>query len=129
MPKTIGYFEGTNPEWLTALVAQGHNTLPVSNGYDGHGRNVRLYSANIHDDLVIGYLHKVVSPSSWESSTEDILHAIKAYGVPLLLAVPAGLQDSARKLLGNLGDNIQLVDPAEMPAAIERLIGVAVQVR
>jgi len=121
MPKTIGYFEGTNPEWLTALVARGHNTLPVSNGYDGHGKNVRLYSSTIHDDLVIGYLHKVISPPSWEASTDEILHGIKTYNVPCLLAVPAELHDNAKALLGDMS-SIKLVDPSEMMSQIDKLL-------
>jgi len=121
MPKTVGYFEGTNPEWLTALVAMGHNTLPVSNGYDGHGKNVRLYSKTVHDDLVIGYLHKVISPPTWEASTEEILHGIKTYDIPMLLVVPRELHDSARKLLGDCGDHIKFVDPADVLAELKKL--------
>jgi hypothetical protein len=121
MPKTIGYFEGTNPEWLTALVARGHNTLPVSNGYDGHGKNVRLYSSTIRDDLVIGYLHKVISPPGWEASTEEILHGIKTYGIPCLLAVPSALHDNAKALLGDLS-SIKLVDPDRMLDEVDKLL-------
>ena len=112
--KTIGYFEGTDPEWLTILVANGHDTLPISNGYDGHGKNVRLFSSEDKVDAVIGYLHKVVAPSRWEATTEDILHGCITYNVPVLLAVPSDLHGKAKELLGKVADKVKLVEPAEM---------------
>jgi len=122
MPKVIGYFEGTNPEWLTALVAMGHSTLPVSNGYDGHGKNVRQYDASNKDDVVIGYLHKVISPPAWEATTADILHSIVTYEIPCLLAVPEAHQAQAKALLGKVPDSVLLVDPARMMDELRRLL-------
>ena len=121
--KVIGYFEGTDPVWLTSLVAQGHDTLPVSNGYDGHGKHVRLFSAKDKVHAVIGYLHKVVAPPEWEASTEDILQSCFTYGVPVLLAVPKELHGDAKKLLGPVADKLQLVDPAGMLDALKKVLG------
>jgi hypothetical protein len=122
MPKVIGYFEGTNPEWLTALVAMGHSTLPVSNGYDGHGKNVRQYNANNKDDLVIGYLHKVVSPPAWEATTADILHGIVTYEIPCLLVVPEAHHAQAESLLGRIPASVRLVDPGRVMDELNRLL-------
>ena len=121
--KVVGYFEGTDPVWLTSLIARGHDTLPVSNGYDGHGKNVRLFSAKDKVDAVIGYLHKVVAPRRWEASTEDILHGCFTYNVSVLLAVPQELHEEAGKLLGPVAGKVQLVDPAAMMDALKQALG------
>jgi len=120
--KTIGYFEGTDPIWLTTLTVEGCDTLPVSNGYDGHGKNVRLFSAQNKVDAVIGYLHKVVAPPGWEASTEDILHACLTYEIPVLLAVPSKLHAQAKKLLGRTGKRVRFTDPAQMLNALQEIL-------
>lgn len=119
MSKTIGYFEGSNPEWLTTLVAMGHNTIPVSNGYDGHGKNVRLFNAKSHEDVVIGYLHKVATPVDWEATTMDILHGCFTYDIPVLLAVPGEYHAAALEVLGDCGSKVELIDPLNMVTAIK----------
>jgi hypothetical protein len=121
--KVVGYFEGTDPVWLTSLVARGHDTLPVSNGYDGHGKNVRLFSGKDKVHAVIGYLHKVVAPPRWEASTEDILQSCFNYNVPVLLAVPKELHEDAKKLLGTAAKKVKLVDPAKMLDALKKALG------
>jgi hypothetical protein len=119
--KMVGYFEGTDSPWLTTLIAQGWDTMPVSNGYDGHGKNVALFTSQSKVDVVIGYLHKVIAPLTAEISTRDILHACITYDIPVLLACPEALQGAASKILGELGANVQLVDPAEMLPRMKQL--------
>ena len=120
--KTIGYFEGTDAILLTSLTAQGSDTIPVSNGYDGHGKNVRLFNARDKVDVVIGYLHKVVVPKGWEVTTMDILHACVTYDIPVLLAVPCKLHSKAEKLLGKAAEHITLVEPSEMLEAVKEAL-------
>ncbi len=120
--KSIGYFEGTDSIWLTSLTAQGCDTLPVSNGYDGHGKNVRLFNARDKVDAVIGYLHKVVAPKEWEVTTSDILHACITYDIPVLLAVPCKLHGKSRKLLGKAAEHVRLVEPSEMLETIKDIL-------
>ena len=120
MSKVIGYFEGTDSLWLTTLVAKGYDTMPVSNGYDNHGKNVRLYNMNNRDNVVIGYLHKVIGPINMDATTEDILHACAVYSIPVILACPRELQDGAKPKLGKMAEHVQLVDPAGMIAAVEQ---------
>ena len=120
--KNIGYFEGTDSIWLTSLIAQSCNTIPVSNGYDGHGKNVRLFSSKDKVDAVIGYLHKVVTPKDWEVTTTDILHACITYDIPVLLAVPCKLHEKARKLLGKAAEHVCLVEPSEMMETIKEVM-------
>ena len=40
MRKIVGYFEGTDSTLLTALVCDGYDTVPISNGFDNHGMHV-----------------------------------------------------------------------------------------
>ncbi len=120
--KVIGYFEGTDPVWLTSLIARGHDTLPVSNGYDGHGKNVRLFSAKDKVHAIIGYLHKVVAPPEWGTGTEDILQSCFTYGIPVLLAVPDELHRDARELLGKVAEKVRLVDPRDMLKALSQAL-------
>jgi len=120
--KSIGYFAGADSIWLTSLTAQGCDTLPVSNGYDGHGKNVRLFNDRDKVDAVIGYLHKVVVPKGWEVNTVDILHACITYDIPVLLAVPGKLHGKAKKLLGKAVEHVRLVEPSEMLDAVKEVL-------
>jgi len=36
----IGYLEGTNPDVLSSLIARGHDTVPIGNGWDNHGKYI-----------------------------------------------------------------------------------------
>lgn len=120
--RSIGYFEGTDSIWLTSLIAQSFDTIPVSNGYDGHGKNVRLFNARDKVDAVIGYLHKVVTPKDWDVTTADILHACITYDIPVLLAVPCKLHGKSRKLLGKAAEHVRLVEPSEMLETIKDIL-------
>jgi hypothetical protein len=122
MSHVIGYLEGTDPLWLTTLVAQGYDTIPVSNGYDNHGKNLRLYNEHNRDALVIGYLHKVITPAFSEATPADILHGCLTHHVPVLLACPQALQAGAATRLGGLAAKVQLVEPEQMVTAIERMM-------
>jgi hypothetical protein len=98
--KSIGYFGGTDSSILTSLMCDGHDTCPVSNGYDNHGRCVRLINEVQRYDLLIGYMHKVFAPDSMnpkDPSYQDIFHVCHTHRVPLLLLVPAELSIRARR--------------------------------
>jgi hypothetical protein len=123
--KTIGYFEGTDSKVLTSLVCDGHLTLPISNGYDSHGRHVRLINEEKRYDLLVGYLHKIFSPSNLDlnyTSYQDIFHVCRTYRVPLLLEVPAELHEKARALFDEVPDIVQFVDPADTIAVAKRIL-------
>ena len=116
--KRIGYFDGTDSRLLTALVCDGYDTIPVSNGRDNHGHHVRLINDTNRVDLLIGYLHKIIAPDGaareqGDITTEDLFHICRILEIPLLLEIPAGLQPRAGKLLGGAPDVVRLVDPAD----------------
>ena len=123
--KTIGYFGGTDSRILTTLVCDGHLTLPVSNGYDSHGRHVRLINEAKRYDLLIGYLHKIFAPHNADpnyTSYQDIFHVCRTYRVPLLLEVPAELHEKARALFDEVPDIVEFVDPADTIAVAKRIL-------
>ncbi len=121
--KRVGYFEGTDSTLLTHLICQGCDTIPISNGFDNHGRHVRLINENNRLDLLIGYLHKIYAPEDAETRYQDIFHICRIYRMPLLLVVPRELHDSARELLRGIPEEVHFVDPAEQVERALALLG------
>jgi hypothetical protein len=122
----VGYFEGTDPLLLTTLAAEGVETLPVANTWDGHGKYVNHLSKG-EVSVVVGYLHKVIPAESVRTSElsvmlDNILGACKAHGIPVLLIVPSTLHDKAKKILGEIGSNVHLVAPEELEAHIRKYL-------
>ncbi len=124
--KSIGYFEGTDAALLTRLVCEGYDTMPVSNGYDSHGRHVRLINEEKRYDLLIGYLHKIFAPESLEmtdyTNHKDVFQICCTYHVPLMLVVPEELQKKARALLGEVPDIVHFVDSADVITAANKIL-------
>jgi len=60
---TIGYVEGIDPLTLTRLSAAGIGTMPISNGFDNHGKFINNLSERDQVDLLVGHLQ-----SSWPRS-------------------------------------------------------------
>jgi hypothetical protein len=116
--KRVGYFEGTDSTLLTSLVCQGYDTLPVSNGYDNHGRHVRLINEENRYDVLVGYVHKIYAPDGREdpnyTTFQDIFHVCQIHSVPLLLEVPAELHDKVQGLFGEPPDIVRFIDPDDM---------------
>ena len=122
----VGYFEGTDPLLLTKLAAEGVETLPVANTWDGHGKYVNHLSKG-EVNVVVGYLHKVIPAESVRTSSlslmiDNMLSACKINDIPVLLIVPATLQDKAKKILGDIGPNVHIVALEELEAQIRKYI-------
>jgi hypothetical protein len=117
MTKLIGYMEGADPVWLTILQVKGYNTVPLSNGMDGHGQHIRLISDHARPDLVICYVHKLIPPAEAEFTAAELLLPAKLYSIPVLVVCPAAYHGEAAKLLPPPSDGIELVDPS---AVLER---------
>ena len=117
MRKTIGYFEGTDSPLLTALICDGYDTIPISNGYDNHGAHIRLINQENRVDLLIGYLHKVYAPEGAKPGVakyQDIFLICRNFNIPLLLEIPEELHEVARAILENPPDVVRFVDPSRM---------------
>ena len=125
MRKTVGYFEGTDSPLLTALICDGYDTIPISNGYDNHGAHIRLINQENRVDLLIGYLHKVYAPEGAKPGVaryQDIFHICKNFDIPLLLEIPEDLHDTARVILEDPPDVVRFVDPAHMLETARQLL-------
>ena len=122
----VGYLEGTDPVLLSMLAAEGVETLPVSNTFDGHGKPIN-YLTKGEVNVVVGYLHKVVPneqarTSMFDLMLDNMLVACKAYNIPVVLVAPSGLQEKARKLLGESRKNVYVVAPNELEAQIRKYL-------
>ena len=122
----VGYFEGTDPLLLTKLAAEGVETLPVANTWDGHGKYVNHLSKG-EVNVVVGYLHKVIPAESVRTSSlslmiGNMLSACKVNDIPVLLIVPATLQDKAKKILGDIGPNVHIVALEELEVQIRKYL-------
>jgi hypothetical protein len=116
--KRVGYFDGTDSQLLTALVCDGYDTIPVSNGRDNHGHHVRLINDKNRVDLLIGYVHKIIAPDGearekGDITPDDLFHICRILEIPLLLEIPQALQPRAIELLQNPPEIVRLVDPAD----------------
>ena len=115
----IGYFEGSPSLLLAKLSAEGMETVPISNAGDGHGRYVNhLQKGEV--DVVIGYLHKVMATDGMHVKPSDILHACMIHNIPVILMVPAGVIEKARRQLGEVGPNVTVVAPEEVETEIRK---------
>jgi hypothetical protein len=115
----VGYFEGTDPLLLSKLAAEGVETLPVANTWDGHGKFVNHLSKG-EVDVVVGYLHKVIPAEQEPAKPADILFACKNFEIPVVLVVPAAVREKAKKLLGDVGPNVYVVSPDELESQIRK---------
>jgi len=115
----VGYFDGTDSLLLAKLAAEGVETLPVSNGFDGHGKNVNHLGKG-EVNVVVGYLHKVMPAGQEHLKPADILFACKNFDIPVVLVVPASLREKAEKVLGDVGPNVYVAGPDELETQIRR---------
>ena len=122
MAKLIGYMDGISPLWLTTLQVLGCDTMPLSNGLDGHGLNIQMITQSNKPDIIMCWLHKLISPRPIEMTTKDLLHATTVFGIKVLVACPAQYHEVADKILDGRPDNVILVAPEEMLGAAEDLI-------
>lgn len=119
---TVGYLGGTDPLVLTRLAARGVGTLPVSNGIDNHGKFITNISERDEIDVIVGHLHKITRTQRQGFYPRDLLQSSLDSGIPVLIVVPAVDQPAAREVLGQLGQEVVLVDPGRLYAEIARIL-------
>jgi hypothetical protein len=122
----IGYFEGTDPLLLSKLAADGVETLPVANTWDGHGKMVNHLTKG-EVNVVVGYLHKVIPAEPLRTSAlpimvDNILSACKVHDIPVLLIVPAALREKAEKILSGTEVKIHIVSPEQVETEIRKYL-------
>jgi hypothetical protein len=114
----VGYLEGTDPVVLTRLAARGVGTVPVSNGFDGHGKYINHLVSSDHIGVVVGHLHKLLPVPEREMTPRDLLFSCTTHGIGVLIVVPKAEQDAAKKLLGEAASQVTLVDPDDVFATV-----------
>jgi hypothetical protein len=119
---TIGYLEGVDPLLLTKLAVQGIGTVPLSNGFDMHGKYMNHLTKQDRVSVVVGYLHKVLPYNGAPISPRDLLFACVTHEIPVLLIAGRSEHEGARRLLGEMADKVRLVDPADLYAAILQVV-------
>jgi len=119
---TVGYLEGTDPITLTRLAAKGIGTLPLSNGFDMHGKYVVHLTPSDGVSVVVGYLHKVLPANGIAVAPRDLLFACTSHEIPVILVAEKAFHDTARDRLGEMQGRVKLVDPADLHAAILAVI-------
>ena len=122
---TVAYLEGIDPLVLTRLSLRGVGTLPVSNGFDNHGKFVNSLSERDAVDLVIGYLHKFLATQRQGFFVEDLLQSCRDCHVPVLVIVPEEAHPVARQALARVSDIVNLVSPGRLYDEVIRLLGAA----
>ncbi len=114
--KTIGYLEGTDPEFLTKLVCMGYKTLPIGNDTDNHGKNIAFISIADKIDLIVGYLHKVSPLPTMTKSLNDFLTPGIIHKIPILLLAPKETLTNAKKIVSEATNSpyIKVIDPKDL---------------
>jgi hypothetical protein len=123
MSKIVGYLEGTDPRLLNNLVLKGVGTMPLSNGFDSHGKQVGYLTKQDGIDMVVGWLYKVVPPQDMDLELKDILFACTTYKIPVILAASQELHDYANKIQGGIPDGVTLVAPEKLIEEVNRTLG------
>lgn len=118
----IGYLEGTNPDVLSSLIVEGHDTLPIGNGWDDHGKYIGHLTKNDNISLIVGYLHKVVPPKTESVKASDVLSACEINDIPVLVVASEDEHKKAKSALGDVADYVKLVDPSKMEETILKSI-------
>jgi hypothetical protein len=125
MSKTVGYFEGTDPLLLNKLVARGIGTMPLSNGFDSHGKPVGYLTKQDGINLVVGYFYKVVPPAEMSITLKDILFGCVSYKIPVLLIAAKEIHEAADKITGGIPKGVKFVPPEKILDAVLKKLNVS----
>ncbi len=117
----IGYFCGTDPMVLTRLAAEGIGTIPLSNGWDDHGKYVAHVTPADGFSAIIGPFHKVMAAPGDPVCPRDILSPAIDAGIPIILVAPFDVQEKARALLGKR--EVKLIMPEDLWDEMKQLLG------
>jgi len=114
--KTVGYLEGTDPEFLTKLVCMGYKTLPIGNDIDNHGKNIAFISIADKVDLIVGYLHKVSPLPNMTKSLKEFLTPGIIHHIPILLLAPTETVPNTKKIVSEAttSEYIKIIDPKNL---------------
>jgi hypothetical protein len=98
-------------------------TLPLSNGYDNHGKFITSVSGRDEIDVVVGHLHKLTRAQKQGFRPQDLLQPCLECGIAVMIIVPEADHGLARKVLGAVSDDTVFVDPGRLFGSIAQELG------
>ena len=119
---TIGYMEGTDSGLLTKLAAAGAETLPLGNGWDGHGQYVAHLNVGDGVNAVVGYYHQFETLSGSNLTPGDLLKSCKICRIKIYIIADKDDHDKVKKMLGEVASDVTVVDPGEVGDALLKLV-------
>jgi hypothetical protein len=122
---TVGYLEGTDPVVLSRLSARRVGTLPLSNGFDNHGKFIGSVTERDEIDLIVSPLHKVMRTQRQGFYPQDLLGSCIDCQIPILIIVPSQDHMAAHEVLGQASEIMTLVDPAQLYDRVVALLNLA----
>lgn len=119
---TVGYMNGTDPALLSKLAAAGIDTIPISNGWDGHGKYIAHIAASDGIDAVVGYFHKFTTAKDSSMTPADLLGACMENGVKVFVIARKLDHATVVRALGKAASYVTLVRPRETEKALLELL-------
>lgn len=119
----VGYLEGTNPDLLSELCAQGHDALPLGNGVDDHGKYIAHLTKDDDVSVVIAYFHKLTPVTGMETfEVEDLLHGCITHDIPVLIVVPDKAKEAVKEQTVAPKRLVSLVSSSELREEVLKII-------
>lgn len=111
----VGYMQGTDPIFLSRMVAQGIYTMPLGNGVDNHGKYIALVTKSDNLAMVVGHFHKFIPPfEEGGVKAADRLYACRLHEIPVLILCPSEIFDDCKKILGECAEWVTLLEPDKL---------------
>jgi hypothetical protein len=123
MTKNVGYLSGTDPATLSQLTAAGVITIPLSNGWDNHGKYVGMLTVADNIGAIVGYFHKFVGPPETESHPVELLRRARIHKIPVVVVCPEKVMPRAREMLGEYASQVQCATPEQAYDEVTRQLG------
>jgi hypothetical protein len=121
MARNVGYLSGTDSATLSQLAASGVNTIPLSNGWDNHGKYIEAVTVSDNLGAIVGYFHKLVAPS--EASPSGFLNGARIHKIPVVVVCPANVMTQAKEILGDSGKKLHWATPDQVYHEVMALVG------
>jgi hypothetical protein len=99
MVRRIGYLAGTDSTTLTRIAIDGVGTIPLSNGWDDHGKYLAHITLSDGLSAIVAPFHKISAAPGDPVGPHDILSPAIDAGIPVLVIVPEDIKD---KVVGML---------------------------
>lgn len=123
MAKSVGYLSGTDSATLSQLTAAGVITIPLSNGWDNHGKYVGMLTVADNIGAIVGYFHKFIGPPEAESHPTELLQRTRIHKIPVVVVCPANVMTQAKELLGDNGKKLRWATPEQVYHQVMELVG------